>query len=114
VQKLIPVIILRPGAGRAISAFLAEKHIIQPIRIDLNFTGCCDASLSLRPDNAREEDLRSEVEGLSFIISPDVYDLAGEIEINYVEEAGRTGFAIRSGKPVSEWDGFGICDIKSS
>jgi len=112
VQKLTPVVNLGAGADRAIAAFLKEKGISGSLRIDLNFTGCCDASLSLRVDNQHEDDLRSEVEGMSFIISPEIYELAGEITINYVDETGRTGFVIKSDKPVGEWDGFGVSEIK--
>ncbi|MCX6005457.1 MAG: hypothetical protein NT082_07295, partial [Chloroflexi bacterium] len=108
----IPVIILEPGAGRAISSFLNEKNIRRPLRIDLNFSGCCDASLSLHVDNAREDDLILEVEGLTFVINPETNELAGEITVSHVDEAGRKGFVITSSKPVGEWDGFGVSDIK--
>lgn len=106
------IIKLEQGAGRAISSFLSEKNIRQPLRIDLLFSGCCDASLGLCLGPVREKDLIFELEGLTFLISPETYELAGEISISYVDEAGRKGFVIRSSKPVGEWDGFGTGDIK--
>jgi Fe-S cluster assembly iron-binding protein IscA len=89
-----------------------DKGLVKPIRIDLCFTGCCDASLALVVDESHEGDLTVETEGLSFIISPETYELSGDIHITHTDEAGTKGFSITSSKPVSEWDGFGICNIK--
>ena len=111
-ERTIPQVKLEPGAARAAERFLKEKGIDQPLRIDLNFTGCCDASLVLRADDMGEGDLYAEIEGLTFVMDPEVYNLAGEITIEYVEEEGRTGFVLTSQRPVGEWEGFGISEIK--
>jgi Fe-S cluster assembly iron-binding protein IscA len=103
---------LGPGTSQAILSFLADKGLDKLVRIDLGFTGCCDASLSLIAGPAHEGDLVIETDGLTFSISPDTYQLSGDININYTDEPGREGFSITSSKPVSEWDGFGICNIK--
>ena len=89
-----------------------EKGISRPLRIDLRFTGCCDASLGLRVDDISEADLYIEAAGLIFIIDPEVYRLAGEITVAYLEEEGRKGFVLTSERPVSEWEGFGVSDIQ--
>jgi Fe-S cluster assembly iron-binding protein IscA len=81
--------------------------------IDLGFTGCCDASLSMVAGPVREGDMVIETEGLTFFISPETYELSGDVNINYVEEPGGKGFSITSSKPVSEWDGFGVCNLKT-
>ncbi len=52
-----------------------------------------------------------EAEGVTFVISPEVYQLVGEITISYTDEAGRKGFVLTSEKPLSEWDGLGVCSI---
>ena len=111
-ERKISIIKLEPGVSHAIRAFLADKGIQQPIRIDTNFSGCCDASLCLCVDNILETDLTVELEGLTFVINPDTYQLVGEVTISYVDERGRKGFLLKSGKPISEWDGFGVSDIK--
>lgn len=111
-ERTIPQVKLESGAGRAASRFLKEKGISLPLRIDLRFTGCCDASLGLRVDDISTSDLYVELEGLTFIVDPDVYNLAGEITINYLEEEGRKGFLLTSERPVSEWEGFGVSDIQ--
>lgn len=111
-ERTIPQIKLEPAAGRAAGKFLSERGVSRPLRIDLNFNGCCDASLGLRVDDVAGSDLYTEVEGLTFILDPEVYNLAGGITIAYVEEEGRTGFVLTSERPVSEWEGFGVSEIK--
>jgi len=103
---------LEPGAGQAIKSFLAEKGNRGPIRIDLNSTGCCDASLGLSVDQMRASDLVEEVDGLQFVMSPETYQLVGEVTISFVDEREKRGFVLTSSKPVSEWDGFGVCSIR--
>jgi len=112
VERIIPQVKLESGAGRAASRFLREKSISRPLRIDLMFTGCCDASLGLRVDDISEGDLYIEAEGLTFIMDTEVYRLAGEVIIDYVEEEGRKGFLLTSERPVSEWEGFGVSHIQ--
>ena len=112
VERTIPQVKLESGAGRAASQFLKEKGISRPLRIDLRFTGCCDASLGLRVDDISENDLYMEADGLTFIIDPEVYGLAGRVAIAYVEEKDRKGFLLTSERPVSEWEGFGVSDIQ--
>jgi Fe-S cluster assembly iron-binding protein IscA len=103
---------LEPGVSQAIRSFLTDKGIQQPIRIELNFSGCCDASLCLRADTILETDLTLQLDGLTFVIDPDIYQLVGEVTASYVDEMGRKGFVLTSSKPVGEWDGFGVSDIK--
>jgi Fe-S cluster assembly iron-binding protein IscA len=106
------MITLAPEAVQAIRVFLVEQGLQKPIRIRLQSTGCCDASLGLIVDNIRQDDLAEEIEGLTFVISPEIHQLTGDITITYVDEEGRQGFILKSSKSISEWDGFGICTIK--
>jgi Fe-S cluster assembly iron-binding protein IscA len=103
---------LEASASQAIRSFLAEKGIQGPLRIDLRSSGCCDPSLSLSVNNIRESDLIQEVEGLTLIMSPEIYQLAGEVTISYADEIGRKGFLLTSEKPISEWGGFGVSTIR--
>jgi len=101
-----------PGASQAILSFLVEKGLRKCVHIDLGFTGCCDASLVLVAGPAVDGDMVIEEDGLVISIDPETYKLTGDINIAYTDEPGRKGFSITSVKPVSEWDGFGVCDIK--
>lgn len=103
---------MEPGVSQFIKAFLADKGIQQPVRIELNFSGCCDASICLRTDTILESDLTLELDGLTFVINPETYQLLGEVTISYVDDKGKKGFMLTSSKPVGEWDGFGVSDIK--
>ena len=108
----VPVIKLNQEAAKAIRSFLAAKGIQKPIRIDLCFKGCCDPTLELRVDNAVRHDFCLDLAGLQFIISPETYELVGGVTISHVDEKGKKGFIVTSSKPLSEWDGFGVCNIK--
>ena len=66
----------------------------------------------MRVDNISETDFTLEIDGLIFIINPETYELVGEVTISYVDEMKRKGFMLTSSKPVGEWDGFGVSDIK--
>jgi Fe-S cluster assembly iron-binding protein IscA len=102
---------LEARAVQAIKSLLAENDSQGPLRIHLQFTGCCDPSLGISVDKIRESDLIQEVDGLTFVISPEVHQLVGDITISYIDEIGRKGFILTSDKPMSEWDGFGVCAI---
>ena len=106
------LVTLEPDAGQAIKSFLSEKGIRGPVRIEIQSTGCCDASLELSVDTVRESDLVEELDGLMFVISPETHELVGEVRISYTDEAGRKGFILTSSNPLSEWDGFATRSIR--
>lgn len=103
---------LTPEAIRSIKGFLEERGAQAPIRVDIQSTGCCDASLGLFLDQRRPTDLVEESDGLQFVISPDIHQTVGEVTITFVDERDKKGFVITSSKPLSEWEGFGVCDIQ--
>ena len=107
------MVTLEPGAGQAIKTLLAEQGIQRPLRIELRFNGCCDPALGLSVDDIRESDLVQELDGLTFVISPETHQLTGDVTISYVEEAGRRGFVLTPSRPLSEWDGFGVITIRT-
>jgi Fe-S cluster assembly iron-binding protein IscA len=103
---------LNPATSQAVRSLLSEGGAQGPVRIELQFTGCCDPSLGLIVDRIRESDLVQEVDGLTFVIDPETHELAGEVEIAYKDEEGRRVFVLTSSKPVGEWDGLITCSIK--
>jgi Fe-S cluster assembly iron-binding protein IscA len=106
------LVTLDPGAGEAIRSLLSEGGIQGPIRIEIQSTGCCDPSLGLMVDTVRESDLVEELDGLTFVISPETHQLVGEVRISCADDAGREGFVLTSSKPLSEWDGFAARSIR--
>jgi Fe-S cluster assembly iron-binding protein IscA len=106
------LVTLDPGAGQAIKSLLSERGAQGPVRIEIQSTGCCDSSLGLIVDTVRESDLVEELDGLTFVISPETHQLVGEVTISYTTDAGREGFVLTSSKPLSEWDGFATRTIR--
>jgi Fe-S cluster assembly iron-binding protein IscA len=104
----MPLVTLEPGAGQAIRSALAEAGALGPIRIAIMSSGCCDPSFGLAVDRIREADLVEEIDGVTFVISRETYDLVGEVTIGCKED----GFVVTSAKPLSEWDGFAPCKIR--
>jgi Fe-S cluster assembly iron-binding protein IscA len=108
----VSLVTLDPGAGQAIKSLLSERGIQGPIRSEIQSTGCCDPSLGLSVDTIHESDLVEEVDGLTFVISPETHQLVGEVRVSYADNAGREGFVLTSSKPLSEWDGFATRSIR--
>lgn len=106
------LVTLDTNASHAVKSVLSERGMQGPVRIEIQFTGCCDPSLGLIVDAVRESDLVEEVDGLTFVISPETHQLVGEVRISYMDDAGRKGFVLTSNKPISEWDGFATCSIR--
>jgi len=94
-------------------SLLAEKGAQWPLRIELQFSGCCDPALGLSVDTIHESDLVQELDGLTFVVSPETHHLVGDVTISYLEESGRKGFVLTPSKPLGEWDGFGVITIKT-
>jgi Fe-S cluster assembly iron-binding protein IscA len=106
------LVTLDTNASHAVKSVLSERGMQGPVRIEIQFTGCCDPSLGLIVDAVRESDLVEEVDGLTFVISPETHQLVGEVRISYMDDARRKGFVLTSSKPISEWDGFATCSIR--
>ena len=68
---------LTPEAARSIKAFQKENGVFDPIRVDLQSTGCCDPSLGLFLDRRRPADLIEESDGIQLVISPDILRPSG-------------------------------------
>ena len=106
------LVTLDPGAGQAVRSLLSERGVQGAVRIEVQFTGCCDPSLGLIVDRVRESDLVEELDGLTFVISPETHELVGEVKISYTDDAGKKGFILTSSNPLSEWDGFATRSIR--
>ena len=106
------LVTLAPGAGQAIKSLLSERAAQGPVRIEVQFTGCCGPSLGLMVDAVRESDLVEETEGVTFVVRPETHELVGEVTIACAGGAGRTEFVLTSDRPISEWEGFATCGIR--
>jgi Fe-S cluster assembly iron-binding protein IscA len=98
----------------ALKEELLRQRSAGPVRIELRFTGCCDASLGLGVDSARDGDLVQEIAGVRFVVSPEVFETTGDISVAYCDEVDRRGFILSSARAVSEWQGFAPCTLGSA
>lgn len=107
--------LIRPdkSALEALKALLAGKDRQKAVRVDLCFNGCCDPALEIRLDEEKTGDLICEHEGIHFIMSPETHEIAGEVTMTYISEGQQEGFRLTSSRPVSEWEGFGVCQLKA-
>ncbi|MGA3281356.1 MAG: hypothetical protein ABSD50_10280 [Smithella sp.] len=105
------IVTLGPGTAGAIKTWMFGNNAQGAIRIEIRSTGCCDASLGMRIDSARESDMVVIVEGITFVVGREIHDLVGQIAIARSDEPNRAGFIITSSIPLNEWAGFGTCDI---
>jgi Fe-S cluster assembly iron-binding protein IscA len=106
------LVTLEPAASQAVRSALAEKGVEGPIRIEIQSSGCCDPTLVLTIDKVRGSDLVEELDGITFVVSPETHELVGEVRIAYASDAGRRGFVLTSSKPLSEWEGFTVQSIR--
>lgn len=106
-----PFVSVTPEAVDAIKRYLKQEGAADAIRIDIQSTGCCDASLGLSVDTPEGSDLVQRAAGLQFLMRPDIYQLVGNVHIAHVDEVDRSGFVLTSSKPLNEWEGFGVCHI---
>jgi len=103
---------LEPGSSQAVRSALAEAGVEGPIRIEVQSSGCCDPTLVLALDKVRGTDLVEEVDGVTFVVSPETHELVGEVRIACADDAGRRGFVLTSSKPLTEWEGFAVQSIR--
>jgi Fe-S cluster assembly iron-binding protein IscA len=106
------LVTLEPGAGETIRSSLSERGVQGPIRIEVRSSGCCDPLLTLAVDKVRDSDLVEELDGVTFVMSPETQELVGEVTISHADDGKRRGFVLTSSKPLSEWDGFAVQRIK--
>ena len=106
------MVTLQTTAIEAIRAFFADNPVGTPIRLELQSSGCCDPVLGLRAGATRDTDIVYQIEDVTIAIDPKTEQSFGDFNIEYIDEVGRRGFVITSTVPVSEWAGFGVCDIK--
>lgn len=106
------MITLRPRAVAAIREFLAGREAGKAVRVAIHSTGCCDPSLGLELDQVRDDDLIQSADGPTLVISPETSALVGQVTVDHVNDDQRHGFVLTSAKPLSEWEGFGVCQIR--
>lgn len=93
------------SAAKNVKDYLSQQNIDSPVRISLMSGGCSGPSLSLSLDEAQENDLTLEQDGVIFIMDKGLASTCGVVKVDFVESKGGCGcsgggFSITSEKPL--------------
>lgn len=93
---------LSESAREELNAYFEGKEK-EDIRVFLASGGCCGVRLSMAVDEAGDNDQIFETGGFTFIVSKDLLEVTGAIDI----DMGPMGFSITSENPISTGEGGG-------
>ncbi|WP_446011202.1 IscA/HesB family protein [Candidatus Electrothrix sp.] len=88
-----------------VKEYLNQGKIESPIRIFIMQGGCSGPGLGLAIDDAREDDLTFEQDGVNFLVEKALAESCGAIKVDYLESSSGCGcsgggFKITSEKPL--------------
>ena len=89
-----------PEASKNIKAIMAERKLDSPLRLEMG-GGCGGARLDLTLDEERENDVKLEVDGLTYLIAQDLADQAGKVTLDFVDNEQGRGIKIDTEKPLA-------------
>ncbi|MCW5201929.1 IscA/HesB family protein [Desulfobulbus sp. US1] len=90
-----------------VKEYLREQNIESAVRIVMMSGGCSGPGLGLALDEAKENDLTSEQDGVNFLVEKVLAETCGTITVDFTEASGSGcgcsggGFSIKSEKPLS-------------
>lgn len=97
------------SATQAIKAFFEDKKVESSLRVFLQAGGCGGPALRLVLDEAKENDLSYEVDGLTYLIDKELSLQSGEVKIDFVDNGYQQGFMLSSANPVAGQGGGCSC-----
>ena len=68
------------------------------LRLKILQFSCCSFRFTVIPDHKHEDDLEFNVEGISFIIEKELYDLFDRFTVEYFDGGIRDGFQVSAYK----------------
>ncbi|MGB5686779.1 MAG: IscA/HesB family protein [Candidatus Electrothrix sp.] len=90
-----------------VKKYLREQKIESAIRIAMMSGGCSGPSLGLGLDEAKEDDLTFEQDGVNFLVEKSLVETCGTITVDFIEDStsgcgcSGGGFSIKSEKSLS-------------
>lgn len=96
-----------------VKEYLRQQKIESAVRIVMMSGGCSGPSLGLALDEAKENDLTFEQDGMNFLVEKALAESCGTIKVDYLESSSGCGcsgggFKITSEKPLTgDSDGGG-------
>lgn len=93
------------SAVKNVKDYLSQNKIESAIRVSLMSGGCSGPSLSLSLDEAKDNDLTVEKDGVNFLIEKGLSATCGAVKVDFIESSGGCGcsgggFTISCEKPL--------------
>jgi len=90
-----------------VKEYLCENNIESAVRITIMSGGCSGPGLGLALDEAKENDLTVEQDGVNFLVEKGLVETCGTITVDFIEAStsgcgcSGGGFSIKSEKSLS-------------
>ncbi|WP_339137907.1 MAG: IscA/HesB family protein [Candidatus Electrothrix sp. GW3-4] len=103
-----------------VKEYLGQENIESAVRVFMMSGGCSGPGLGLALDEAKENDLTFEEDGVSFVVEKGLAETCGAIKVDYLESSsgcgcsGGGGFSISSEKPLPAAAGSGCSSCGGS
>lgn len=90
--------------------YLHQQNIESAVRITMMSGGCSGPGLGLALDEAKENDLTFEQDGVNFLVEKGLSETCGAIKVDFIESGSGCGgsgggFSISSEKPLPSAEG---------
>ncbi len=106
------MITITPLAQEKLSGYLAENKMEPKVRVYLS-SGCGGGGISLVIDEPDDEDIKTKAGDLELFMEKQLFDLIGQVTVDFKEENGDSGFFVTSEKPAPVQDGGGCAGCTS-
>lgn len=98
------------AAAKNVKEYLSQQNIESAVRITMMSGGCSGPGLGLAIDEAKENDLTFEQDGVSFLVEKGLSEICGAIKVDFVESGSGCGcsgggFSITSENPLPDAGG---------
>ena len=95
----------------AIKEYLTANSAQTALRVQVRTSGCCEPTLAMIFDQPKPDDLVTEQAGLTLVMDPSTFQMAGDVSIELADDGECPSFTITPAKPLSEWSGFCVTTI---
>ncbi|MCI5208626.1 MAG: adhesin [Candidatus Electrothrix sp. ATG2] len=94
------------AAASNVKEYLKQQNIDTAVRITMMSGGCSGPALGLALDEAKEDDLTFEQDGVNFLVEKGLAETCGTITVDYLESSSGCGcsgggFNVTSEKPLA-------------
>ena len=88
------------AAVNALTSYLKEQNLDSPIRVYMAQGGCSGTALAMGLDDKKDSDQSFELNGLTFLVAPDLLESVGKLKVDFLTQGSQSGFQVSSEKPL--------------